>query len=1072
MPALSSDRRKQLENVVQEARDIAETAARAALDRLAVAETRPWDHLSTEQKELRNRLRAHARQLGDVRKASGEQEVEHLVGEVAYQQWHRMLFARFLAENHLLIHPELGVPVTLEECEELAADEGAEDEWVLAGRFAARMLPQIFRPDEPSLALGFAPEHQRALEELLESVPAETFQASDTLGWVYQFWQSKKKEEVNRSGVKIGPDELPAVTQLFTEPYMVQFLLHNTLGAWWLGRHPDEDPPFELQYLRRLEDGTPAAGTFEGWPKRVREVTVLDPCCGSGHFLVAAFELLVPMRMREEGLGAREACERVLAENVFGLEIDERCTQIAAFALALAAWTYPEAGGYRPLPELNVACSGLAVGAKRDEWLALANGDERLRQGMSQLYDLFQNAPMLGSLIDPKRSASGDLLTAGFSELQPLLTRALERERREGDHSAEELGSTAQGIAQAADMLAGQYTLVTTNVPYLGRGKQVPLLQDFCLRWYPAAKPDLAAVFMLRCTALCGPTGNSAVVTPQSWMHGPQYESLRNQLIARFSWNLLSRLGSGAFEGITGEVVNVALAIVGSRVPPPDHRFSGLDVSDQGSPLEKAAGLRLETLLSCGQRDQLKNPDARVLFTDGAASGPFLAEFGDSYQGLVTGDQPRFVRSCWEIDPNESGWVALKTTSTSESVHAGVESALWWQSGRGELADYAAKTRDRLHDMHESGNKAWGYSGVAIERITLRATLYSGEHFENNTAVIVPEEQAHLPALWAFCSSRAFVDAVRKIDPKLNITNRTLLKIPFNLEHWQRVAEEQYPDGLPEPYSADPTQWLFKGEVADTTEPLQVVVARLLGYRWPDQEPDDLDALADEDGIVCIPSVRGEEPAADRLRELLARAYGSEWSPVRERALLEQTGAKSRTLEEWLRNEFFGQHFRLFQHRPFIWQIWDGARSGFSALVNYHRLDRKHMELLTYTYLGDWIRRQEHAQKQGESGADERLVRARELQKKLQLILEGEAPYDIFVRWKPLEEQPIGWQPDLNDGVRINIRPFFEAGVLRKNPNIHWKKDRGKDPADAAWGEERVNDRHLTLSEKRAARAW
>jgi hypothetical protein len=374
--------------------------------------------------------------------------------------------------------------------------------------------------------------------------------------------------------------------------------------------------------------------------------------------------------------------------------------------------------------------------------------------------------------------------------------------------------------------------------------------------------------------------------------------------------------------------------------------------------------------------------------------------------------------------------------------------------------------------MHESGNKAWGYSGVAIERITLRATLYSGEHFENNTAVIVPEEQAHLPALWAFCSSRAFVDAVRKIDPKLNITNRTLLKIPFNLEHWQRVAEEQYPDGLPEPYSADPTQWLFKGEVADTTEPLQVVVARLLGYRWPDQEPDDLDALADEDGIVCIPSVRGEEPAADRLRELLARAYGSEWSPVRERALLEQTGAKSRTLEEWLRNEFFGQHFRLFQHRPFIWQIWDGARSGFSALVNYHRLDRKHMELLTYTYLGDWIRRQEHAQKQGESGADERLVRARELQKKLQLILEGEAPYDIFVRWKPLEEQPIGWQPDLNDGVRINIRPFFEAGVLRKNPNIHWKKDRGKDPADAAWGEERVNDRHLTLSEKRAARAW
>jgi hypothetical protein len=92
------------------------------------------------------------------------------------------------------------------------------------------------------------------------------------------------------------------------------------------------------------------------------------------------------------------------------------------------------------------------------------------------------------------------------------------------------------------------------------------------------------------------------------------------------------------------------------------------------------------------------------------------------------------------------------------------------------------------------------------------------------------------------------------------------------------------------------------------------------------------------------------------------------------------------------------------------------------------------------------------------------------LQKKLQLILEGEAPYDIFVRWKPLEQQPIGWEPDMNDGVRLNIRPFVEAGVLRKKPNIKWGKDRGKNLDSAPWGEERNNDLHLTLAEKRAAR--
>jgi hypothetical protein len=175
-------------------------------------------------------------------------------------------------------------------------------------------------------------------------------------------------------------------------------------------------------------------------------------------------------------------------------------------------------------------------------------------------------------------------------------------------------------------------------------------------------------------------------------------------------------------------------------------------------------------------------------------------------------------------------------------------------------------------------------------------------------------------------------------------------------------------------------------------------------------------------------------------------------------------------LEDWLRNGFFDQHSRLFHQRPFIWQIWDGRKDGFSALVNYHKLDHKLLEKLTYTYLGDWIKKQQEAVSNEESGADDRLLKAEQLQDKLKLILEGEAPYDIFVRWKPLEQQPIGWHPDLNDGVRLNIRPFMEADVLRKRPNIKWGKDRGKNPPGSPWGEERDNDRHLTLAEKRAAR--
>src|SRR5262249_13924674 len=133
------------------------------------------------------------------------------------------------------IEPDSGVAISMAECEELAR-ERREDPWSLAARFAQRMLPRIFRPDDPALEVALAPETRQSLERLLRSLPTAVFTATDSLGWPYQFWQAERKDEVNARGGKIGADELPAVTQLFTEHYMVLFLLHNTIGAWRAGR--------------------------------------------------------------------------------------------------------------------------------------------------------------------------------------------------------------------------------------------------------------------------------------------------------------------------------------------------------------------------------------------------------------------------------------------------------------------------------------------------------------------------------------------------------------------------------------------------------------------------------------------------------------------------------------------------------------------------------------------------------------------------------------------------------------------------------------------------------------------
>jgi hypothetical protein len=390
----------------------------------------------------------------------------------------------------------------------------------------------------------------------------------------------------------------------------------------------------------------------------------------------------------------------------------------------------------------------------------------------------------------------------------------------------------------------------------------------------------------------------------------------------------------------------------------------------------------------------------------------------------------------------------------------------------------------------------------------LSATIYSGDHFDPNAHSITPSQKSHLPALWAFCQSEVFRLSVRDLDKKVAVTNSTLAKVPFELAHWQKVAAEKYPHGLPKPFSSDPTQWLFNGHPAGADQPLHVAVARLLSYQWPRQTgssfpdcpalgPDGLEPFADDDGVVCLPPLNREQPAAARLRSLLATALG----PFDERALLAKAGpkgSKSTTLEDWLRDEFFEQHCSLFHDRPFIWHVWDGLKDGFHALVHYHRLDHGLLQKLAYTYVGDWIRQQSEDAKADKPGAAARLGAAQALQKQLAQILEGEAPYDLFTRWKPLSQQPLGWHPDLNDGVRLNLRPFLQApdlgkkgaGLLRTKPGVKWDKDRGKEPvrdkADYPWfwcadepgtdpvpGKEpagnRWNDVHFTLARKRAA---
>lgn len=698
MPALESGLRAILERAFVQARDKSEEAARAALTALAVDNDDAYPSLDAEQRRLRNALRARGRQLGG---GSQSQGFTPLVEEVAYEQWHRMLFARFLAENNLLMHPE-GAPVTLDECEELAAEEGEPDRWQVAAKYASRMLPGIFRADDPSVQVHFAPEGRAALERILAGLPLAVFTADDGLGWVYQFWQSKKKKEVNASGRKIGGADLAPVTQLFTEDYMVRFLLENSLGAWWAGRHPQSSLLKDFSYLRFKDDGTPAAGTFDGWPERVAEVTVMDPCCGSGHFLVVAFEMLRRMRMAEEGLSERDAADAVLRDNLFGLEIDARCVQIAAFALALAGW---KVGGHRQLPALNFACSGIPVTGQLEEWTKLAGDDQNLRYALERLYELFKQAQDLGSLIDPASVPLRDRMFApDFARVAPLVEQALVDEAT-ADPVAAVFGRTAAATARAAGLLSRRYRLVTTNVPYLARGRQSDALKLHVERQHPSAKTDLATAFLERCRSLTARDGLYATVTPQSWLFLGSFKVLRKTMLNEQTWSTVVRLGSGAFDTIGGQVVNVALTEIMNTSPPPLHAIAGLDVSIARSPADKQRALEVLPPKFSSQAAELQNPDAVIMLSE-AGAGERLSKFVQSVQGVFTGDASRFVLRFWEICRITREWSLYQRAPESTATVSGCTTILRWEDGVGDLT--------RSGQARIQGQVAWGKRGLGL----------------------------------------------------------------------------------------------------------------------------------------------------------------------------------------------------------------------------------------------------------------------------------------------------------------------------------------------------------------------
>ena len=238
--------------------------------------------------------------------------------------------------------------------------------------------------------------------------------------------------------------------------------------------------------------------------------------------------------------------------------------------------------------------------------------------------------------------------------------------------------------------------------------------------------------------------------------------------------------------------------------------------------------------MSVAATELLQHQDALIVLRSGRGL-PLLSTFASALGGITTGDSLRFRRDFWEVSELDDRWALQQGPPAETSQYAGRERILLWENGSGLLRHAAASEGATI-----AGQLAWGQLGVAVGKTgALPCTLYTGEVYENVCAVIIPNRREDLPAVWAFCRSPEFVKSVREVDSSLGVTANTLAKVPFDLQYWHSVAEKV--GALPEPTTSDPTQWLFGGTPSSALHPLQVGVARLLGYRWPRQVDDGLE---------------------------------------------------------------------------------------------------------------------------------------------------------------------------------------------------------------------------------------
>lgn len=653
------------------------------------------------------------------------------------------------------------------------------------------------------------------IRDLVTSIAEEDWKEVEIIGWLYQYYISEKKDEVFadlKKNKKITKENIPAATQLFTPKWIVQYMVENSLGRLWLESHPNEKLKAQWKYyLEEAEQEPEVQRQLEALKNpnlNPLDIKALDPCCGSGHILVYAFEVLYEI-YRSYGYMEEDIPKLILENNLYGLDIDDRAAQLASFAVMMKARSKSR-GVFRENIKLNICAiqesnwMGNEVRAILVDREAIELEQYRERDIIQYLADTFKDAKEFGSILDV-RELDLDFLEQRLDEVANSVARDL-LEVPYRDIILEKL----TGIILQAKIMCRKYDVVCTNPPYMGNRGMNEKLSEYVKKNYPDTKSDLFAIFIKKGFEYIKPNGFNSMITMQSWMFLSSFEKLRECIISKGIVNLI-QIGYNSFPELNSKVAQ-ASAFVLSNKHKQGYFSTFLDLNNkypQSFDKEKAFLKERDSLTAYlrNVEDFLKIPGMPVAYwvSDKVISSFNRTKIGDAFDvklGISPGNTELFVKNWSEVNYTSINFAQTQISSSRNRwfpCNKGGSYCKWygnrdyiidWINDGYKIKNYkddTGKLLSRPQNISYQFIKHIGYSRITSSKASFRV-YDEGFLFTDSSAGLFAHND-NMNYTLGFLNTHFSINLLNVINPTLNYQAGDIARLPiiFSESHISHV---------------------------------------------------------------------------------------------------------------------------------------------------------------------------------------------------------------------------------------------------------------------------------------------